>query len=319
MKARCLVCLKDVDGESEYHPACAKTLFGSTRIPTIDLEIAKFHTLAQAMVGHTSLSGVQRKVSVGLTADRATLRVAMERGHFILKPQAQVFPHLPENEHVTMRMASAAGLVVPPHGLVRLRDNSLAYLVRRFDRTVDGVKLLQEDFCQLAELAPKQKYEGSAELGMRLIRRYAAEPGVAGLAFFRQVLFAWVTGNGDMHLKNLSLLRGTDGLYRFSLAYDLFCTDLVIDGDQLALPVGGTRRLVTPRRWMAFAEYCGLPAKATIRVLGEMKAAMVPSLDLLSRCFLPNEMKTRFAKLLKARVATLDATIRKVGAGQKRP
>ena len=317
MTARCLVCLADLrsEGESEYHPRCAKALFGSTRVPTIDLELARLHTVAQAMVGHTSLSGIQRKVSVGLTADRATLRVAMEKGHFILKPQAQVFPSLPENEHVTMRIAVAAGLQVAPSGLVRLHDGSLAYLTRRFDRSSAGGKLLQEDFCQLSQLAPKQKYEGSAELCARLVRRYASEPLVAALSLFRQTVFAWWTGNGDMHLKNLSLLRGADGLQRFSPASDLICTDLVVEDDQLALPVGGNRRAVTPRQWLAFASYCGLTPKATARALGQVHAALTPSLDLVARSWLPDDMKTRYARLLEVRARTVEAAARKAGEG----
>lgn len=305
MTPRCLVCLGDVRGGGEHHARCARALFGSGRVPAIDLELARLHTVAQAMVGHTSLSGIQRKVSVGLTADRATLRVATSGGHFILKPQAQVFPSLPENEHVTMRIAGVAGLAVPPNGLVRLKDGSLAYLVRRFDRTAEGRKLLQEDFCQLAGLAPKQKYEGSAELCARLVRRHASEPLVAALALFRQAAFAWWTGNGDMHLKNLSLLRGTDGLYRLSPAYDLLCTDLVVEDDQLALPVAGNRRAVTPRQWVAFAAACGLTPKATARALGQLHGALEPALELVSRSFLPPEMKARYARLLQARARTL--------------
>lgn len=313
MTPRCLVCLQDIPGEarSEYHPHCAKSLFGSTHVPAIDLDLAKFHTMAQAMVGRSSLSGIQRKVSVELTTNKKNLKVATESGHFILKPQAQTFPHLPENEHVTMQMAKEANLTVPPHGLVRLKDGSLAYLVRRFDRALDGAKLLQEDFCQLGELAPKQKYEGSAELCLRLIRRYATEPGVAALALFRQIVFAWLTGNGDMHLKNLSLLRGQDGIYRLSPAYDLLCTNLVIDDDPLALPVGGNRREITPSQWLKFASYCGLLPKATSRVLNEIRASVEPSLQLLQRCHLPAEMQIRFAKILTLRSRSLEGAINK--------
>ena len=315
MTARCLVCLADVRGEGEYHARCAKALFGSTRVPTIDLELARLHTVAQAMVGHTSLSGIQRKVSVGLTADRATLRVAMEKGHFILKPQAQVFPSLPENEHLTMRIAAAAGLQISPNGLVRLRDGSLAYLTRRFDRTAEGRKLLQEDFCQLGELAPKQKYEGSAELCARVVRCHASEPLVSALALFRQVVFAWWTGNGDMHLKNLSLLRGADGVHRLSPAYDLLCTDLFVEDDQLALPVGGNRRGVTPRQWLGLASYCGLTPRATARALGQVHAALTPALDLIARSYLPDEMKVRYERLLEVRARTMEAAARKAGEG----
>jgi hypothetical protein len=133
--------------------------------------MAKLHTLALAMVGHSSMSGVQRKISVRLDADRNTLQVATSGGQFIFKPQAQTFPSLPENEHVTMRIAALVGLAVPPCGLVQLDDGSWAYVVVRFDRT-PAAKLPMEDFCQLAEKAPKEKYDGSAELCFRLIAKY---------------------------------------------------------------------------------------------------------------------------------------------------
>jgi serine/threonine-protein kinase HipA len=309
--ARCFVCLGDVpadsdSGDTPYHPRCASRLFGAPRAPAIDLDLARLHTVALAMVGHTSLSGVQRKVSVGLTADRATLRVVTDHGHFILKPQAQTFPHLPENEHVTMRIAEAAGLDVPANGLVRLRDGTLAYVTRRFDRTEDGAKRLQEDFCQLAGLSPKQKYEGSAELCSRLVRRHASEPLVTALALFRQLAFGWWTGNGDLHLKNLSLLRGEDGRHRLSPAYDLLCTELVVPDDQLALPVGGNRRSVTPRQWVAFAAYCGLPPRAAARALADLHAALPRALDLVGRSLLPEEPRARYAALLTARARTLE-------------
>src|SRR5512133_832786 len=145
MTQRCLVCLDDVPDGETYHPKCLAKLFGLKKAPIVDVELAKLYTIAQAMVGHTSISGIQRKISLGLTPDRATLQVAVEGGSFILKPQAQTFPNLPENEQLTMRIAEAAGIEIPPCGLVYLRDGSLAYIVRRFDRVPPGGQLLQED------------------------------------------------------------------------------------------------------------------------------------------------------------------------------
>ncbi|HET7752878.1 MAG TPA: HipA domain-containing protein [Anaeromyxobacteraceae bacterium] len=308
MKARrCLACLRDLRGDGEYHARCAKALFGTARVPSVDVDLAKLHTVALAMVGHTSLSGIQRKVSLGLTTDRATLRVAAEGGDFILKPQAQTFPNLPENEHVTMLMGTLAGIEIPPCGLVQLRDGSNAYIVRRFDRVPKG-KLMQEDFCQLAELSPKQKYEGSAELCARMVRRYATETVVEMLKLFRLVVFTWWCGNGDMHLKNFSLLRGPDGVYRLSPAYDMLCTSLVIPDDPLALPVGGNKKDIRPREWREYAQYCKLPAKAAARVMSDVRDALVPALDLVARSALPPEMQEHYAELLTKRTKLLART-----------
>ncbi len=273
-------------------------------MPRFDVDRARLHTFALAMTGRTTLSGVQRKLSLGLTPDRMTLRAAEEGGQYILKPASETFPALPENEQVTMHLAAAAGVEVPAFGLVPLTDGSWAYIVRRFDRDPKG-KLHQEDFCQLAGRASMEKYRDSAELCGRLVSRYASEPAIAPRALFRLLVVAWWTGNGDMHLKNFSLLRGRDGRHRLWPAYDLLCTRLVIPNDPLALPIGGRRNRLTRRGWLRFAEHAGLPEKAAIRVLGEVGAALQPALELVDRSFLPEGMKIAYSELLGERTVSL--------------
>jgi serine/threonine-protein kinase HipA len=305
MSQPCWSCLRDVTGEGCYHPQCLLRLFGTERVPCIEVELVRLHTFALAMVGHASLSGVQRKILLQLDTARNTLQVAISGGFYILKPQAQAFPSLPENEHVTMLMAERWGLEVPPLALVELADGSVAYLMQRFDRRQEGGKRRQEDFCQLAGLSPKEKYDGSAELCVRLVRRFASEPLVEVLKLYRLLVFCWWTGNGDMHLKNFSLLAGEDGLHRLSPVYDLLCTRLVIEDDPLALSVGGNKERLTRGRWLRFAEYCQLPPKAAERVLGTAATALPECLDLLQRCALPEDMKARYAELLRERTAVL--------------
>lgn len=302
----CHVCLKPLAGdETEHHPKCLKALFGVTHAPVIEVELAKLHTLALAMVGHTSISGIQRKISVGLSHDRSTLQVAIEGGRYILKPQAQTYPHLPENEHLTMRLAALVGIEIPPCGLVKLKDGSLAYVVARFDRPAAGGKLRQEDFCQLAEKSPKEKYDGSAELCVRLLRKYASEPLIEVSKIYRMLLFVWWTGNGDMHLKNFSVLVSPDGLQRLSPAYDLLCTRLVIEGDPLALPVFGKRDKLTRATWHKLGEYARLGPKVVERTIAETADAVEQALELVRRSALPKDMKKDYRALLEERTAVL--------------
>jgi serine/threonine-protein kinase HipA len=253
------------------------------------------------MVGHTSLSGVQRKVSLRLEQAPRTLRVAVQGAQYICKPQAQTFPALPENEHVTMKLAALAGIEVPPCGLVRLRDNSLAYIVKRFDRTPDGGKLLQEDFCQLAGKSPKEKYEGSYERCGKLTRRFASEPIIEAARCFLLVVFSFFTGNGDMHLKNFSLLRDTDGRYRLAPAYDLLCTRLVIEDDLLAMSVDGNKKMPTKRQWLALAQASGVPEKAALRVLRSVGAGVASAQRLIQRSYLPPDMRDAYVHLVAER------------------
>ena len=303
----CWACLRPVVDDERYHPKCVRELFGVTKVPKLDVELARLHTLALAMVGHSSMSGVQRKISLRLETESRTLRVAAEGGHFILKPQAQTFPFLPENEHVTMRIAERIGIVIPPCALIELKDGSFAYIVRRFDRVAPGGKLLQEDFCQLASRSPKDKYRGSAELCARLLLRYASAPLVDAERLFRLLVFVWWTGNGDMHLKNFSLLRGEDGHYRLSPAYDLLSTRLVIPDDELALPVGGSKRLGR-KRWLALATSCRLPPRVADRVMAEIGAATAQAEELIEASLLPEDMKHAYRDLVRERGKVLAAT-----------
>jgi serine/threonine-protein kinase HipA len=271
----------------------------------VDVELAKLHTAGLAMVGHTSLSGVQRKISVRLGTDPSTLHVAAEGGQFILKPQAHTYPSLPENEHVTMQLARIAGVATAVSGLVRLKDGSLAYITRRFDRLPNGKKLHQEDFCQLAEKSPKEKYGGSAELCFKLLERYADEAVIEMQKLYRLIAVAWWTGNGDMHLKNLSLLADETGVHRLSPAYDLASTRLVIDDDPLALPVCGKRDGLRRKTWLRLADHVGLPRKAAERVLDGLVNATGEAVACVRTSLLPEDMKDAYSELLELRAETL--------------
>lgn len=257
------------------------------------------------MVGRSSLSGIQKKISVNLSADRETLQVAAEGGRYILKPQTETFPALPENEHVTTCLAQLVEIEVAPFGMVSLADESLAYVSKRFDRLPDGRKRRQEDFCQLAEKPAKDKYDASAELCVRLVRNYATEPLIEILKLFRMFLFAWWSGNGDLHLKNLSILVDEQGIIRLTPAYDLVCTRLVIPDDQLALPIVGRKDKLTRNNWLEFAEYCEVPEKAAVRMIDQQAAALTNAVTLIDSSFLPVDQKEDFKKLIADRTSSL--------------
>ena len=100
-----------------------------------------------------------------------------------------------------MRLAELVGIEVPPFGLVELKDKAIAYIIKRFDRLDDGTKLQVEDFCQLAEKPIRDKYQGSGELCVRILRKYASEPLIEIRKLFKVLLFSWWASNGDQHLE----------------------------------------------------------------------------------------------------------------------
>jgi serine/threonine-protein kinase HipA len=294
----CQCCLRPAP--KRYHPACLRQLFGTPGLPRVDVDIARLHTAGLAMVGRTTLSGVQPKISLGLSADRQTLRVEVGGLQYILKPPSERFPALPENERLSLRILEAVGVAIPPLGLVPLSDGTPGYLVRRFDRR-DGIKVRQEDFCQLAVKPPKDKYTGSAELCAQLVQRYAAEPTIELRHLFRRLVAGWLIGDGDLHLKNLSVLADPDGRYRLSPAYDAVCTRIYISDDRLALPVRGRDDQLQRIHWLGFAEDSGLPRRAAARVLDQVMAARDTAQSLVAVAGLPNWAAESYRQLLDRR------------------
>ena len=182
-----------------------RKVFGIDKEPFIDLTLAGVSLKAQEMVGKMSISGVQPKLSVKL-ADRENdprLEVTGEGGQYILKPQVQAFANLPENEELCMTIAEDIGINVPAHCLVHLKDKSLAYVVRRFDRK-GRRKVHQEDFSQILE--KDDKYSGSVEEIGRKLKDVSEVPGLDVQLFFERVVFNFLIGNGDAHVKNYSLI-----------------------------------------------------------------------------------------------------------------
>lgn len=304
----CGICL--LPSDTPYHPACLRALFGADAAPALPFGREDLLDLGHRTIGHASISGAQPKVSVNYRPPPSCAIVPATRespGRFILKPQSPHFAALPENEHLTMCLARAAGIPTAECGLFSLKDDSAAYIVRRFDRT-DAGKLYQEDFCQLAGKPTEQKYEGSAELCARLVKHFLPAPqraqALAGL--FQQFAFAYLCGNGDLHLKNLSVLKGEGG-YRLSPAYDLVSTELVLPGDQMALPLRGKRAGLTRRTFLQFAAYCDLPQEQADAILSSLAA--LPGSQRAEELFagspLPADLKDRYRQLLAERAAVL--------------
>jgi serine/threonine-protein kinase HipA len=224
---------------------------------------------------------------------------------YILKPESFRFPALPYNEHLSMQIARMISIEVPPCGLIRLKDGVAAYIIRRFDRTANGGKLPVEDFCQLSEKRIRDKYHGSAELCAKIVRKFASEPLIELQKLFRLILFSWWMANGDMHLKNFSLLTTSEGIRRLSPAYDLVCTKLVIPDDVLALPVGGRNKKFTRRHWLDFASYCEIPERVAKRMLAEQIETLDAAIGLIAASLLTDRAKDQYEQIVRTSTSAL--------------
>lgn len=241
------------------NPKVFKELFNRDSAPAIHLSLQEIPLKAQDMVGKMSLSGVQPKLSLRLDRPKGELIPVAEGGEYILKPQISQFPHTPENENCCMDIALAFGIDAPPHCLLRLKDDTLAYVVKRFDR-LGQEKLHQENFFQA--LGKKDKYMGSAEeIGSKL-REISTVPGLDIQLFFERVVLNFLMGNGDAHFQNYSIIYLSDSQVRLAPAYDLVCTKLVIPNEEdSALTINGKKNKLTREDFDAFAEHLKIPGK----------------------------------------------------------
>lgn len=303
----CRICLTELPEEgNHYHPKCLRELFGTSRQPSIAIDHTKLVEQARAMVGFVSLSGVQQKLSLRLTSNKKSLEVSNSGLQYILKPQVSTYPHLPENEALAMRIARLAGIEVPPCGLIELSDGSLAYISKRFDRGPNGEKFRMEDFCQLAELPPKEKYQGSFEQCAKIVKKYATAPIVQLSKLFKQVTFSWWIGNEDLHRKNLSLLVTTGGDVVLSPAYDIVSSRLHFRERELALKLNGKDKKITLSDWQYFATQCDLKSQVSTKVLEGLVKLTGPACDLIGASILPEDQKQELKELVHQNSRSLE-------------
>jgi serine/threonine-protein kinase HipA len=205
---RCLYCYEPLsENEIDFHSTCCKKIFGQTTPPELPYTENQMEELAlQVVKNQTTLTGVQAKLSLELTpsekGEEKRFTIVGLWGDYILKPPTKNFNQLPEVEDLTMHLGAIAKIKMVPHSLIRLQSGNLAYITKRIDR-IKGQKLLMEDMCQLTERMTENKYHGSYEQIAKVLLKHSTNPGLDLVNFFEQVLFSFLTGNADMHLKNL--------------------------------------------------------------------------------------------------------------------
>ena len=309
---KCLFCYKPLkEGEIDYHKACARKIFESTTVPVLPYTRANIKELAREIItASTTVTGVQAKLSLDISRGHAgepqRFTIVGLWGRFILKPQTDRFANLPENEDLTMHMAEAAGIKTVPHSLIRFADGELCYLTRRVDRTKKGAKIAMEDMCQLSERLTEDKYKGSYERIAKLIRRYSSAPLLDIVNFWEVVLFSWLTGNADMHLKNFSLFRPAF-YYMLTPAYDLLSTALAMpeDDEELALTLNGKKKRIKREDFEIAMRDSGLEEKAISNLFLRFSKAIPKWHELITESFLP-------LNLQKAYHDKIDKMVRKI-------
>ena len=310
---RCLCCYKPLkEGQVDYHPACARKLFGTKQAPTLPYVRSEIGDLARQVVrSQTTLTGVQAKLSLDMNRggknEPARFTIVGLWGKYILKPQTDRYHQLPEIEDLTMHLAEAAKIAVVPHGLIRFADGEICYITRRIDRMDDGTKVPMEDMCQLSERLTEYKYKGSYEQIAKLIKKYSAFSQLDLVNFWEVVIFSWITGNADMHLKNFSLYNNRKMGYALTPAYDLHSTKIVMpeDTEELALTLNGKKRKIQKSDFVKVMKASGLSDKVIENIAKKFRRSIVRWLDLIDVSFLADNMKKEYKKLILSRVLAL--------------
>lgn len=251
-----------------------------------------------------SIQGVQPKLSAAISIVDQEFKIVDQFGTYIIKPQNDLFPQLPENEDVTMRMAKVFGLKVPFHGMVYGKDGSLSYFIKRFDRYGKGSKFAIEDFAQLTGNTRDTKYRYTMEKLIPVLDEYCSFPAIEKADFFKRILFCYVTGNEDMHLKNFSLIT-KNGKTTLTPVYDFLNSTISIKNpeEEIALTLRGKKSNLKAADFVDYyaKERLQLNEKTIATILLQMKKATPKWKELLGISFLSDDMKGEYFNLLENR------------------
>lgn len=311
---RCLYCYRPLEkGDRDFHPGCARKFFGTEKVPVLDYTCKDLEQLAlQIIKDRTSLTGVQPKLSLHLNEHEGSQRLTIVGlwGNFICKPQSMQFKYMPETEDLTMHLAELAKIDAVPHTLMRMADGTLCYLTRRIDRNAKGEKMAMEDMCQLTERQTEYKYKSSYERIAKAIAQYSSMPKMDVTNFFETLLFSWITGNNDMHLKNFSLYEPQDGTIRLTPAYDLLNAAILNpkDDEELALTLNGRKKRIKRSDFIAAGVTMGIEPKIVEKLIGKYVRLQPRMSEFIGQSFLDEELKIRYKELLNERMGRISGS-----------
>lgn len=309
MGKKCLFCYNELNSEEDFHSACSLKFFGTNVAPKLNYTIDEMEELAQNIVENSiTVPGVQPKLSLGFIKDvlqnenkgRLTVVGALG-GNYILKPQNKTFPEMPENEHLTMKMAEIFGISIVPSSLIRLKSGELSYITKRIDRKENGEKIHMQDMFQITEAF--DKYRSSLEKIAKAISEYSSNTLLDILRFYEVILFSYITGNNDMHLKNFSLIRNNED-WEFSPAYDLLNVHLHLpeDKEETALTLAGKKSRLTKKDFIQLGLKFNLSEKQISNSFKRLKKGEKKMLALIEKSFLTPKSQEKYKVMITSKL-----------------
>lgn len=310
----CLICGEKLDNkkhDGSVHLNCCRKFFGTDHLPEICLSDEIIEQLAvKSSAAGITVPGVQKKLSLHLEGKKegsSRLTLIGYPAGYILKPQSEEYAMLPEAEMLVMSMAEKVGISAVPHALICMADGRMAYITKRADRN-GSEKIAMEDFCQLSGRLTEDKYRGSYEQCARIIKKYSSRPGLDLSEFYYRLIFCFVTGNSDMHMKNFSLINNfQDNSWILSPAYDLLPVNLILpaDEDETALTLNGKKRHLRRSDFLKFAAAAGISIKAAGQLIEHLSANKDLLLEMTETSFLSTQLKADLSALIIRRCSAL--------------
>lgn len=306
-------CIEEV--ESGWHKKCVKAFFGSSMLPLLDISEETLKRLADESTNKGfTVPGVQKKLSLHLT-EGTSPRLTLDNypTGYILKPQTEEYETLPEAEYLVMQMAKLVGIKTVPFALIKMNgQGELAYITKRIDRVnADGKMqmLAMEDFCQLEERLTEDKYKGSYERCAKVINRYSSMAKFDLTELYLRMVFSFVIGNSDMHLKNFSMIEKAEGSgeYVLSAAYDLLPVNAIMpeDKEEFALTMCKKKRKINRKDFLSFAEEIGIEKISAEKMLAKVIKEKENFLAMCDESYLSETMKTKLKGLILIRIKNL--------------
>ena len=311
MENRCLYCYKPIEGGNDLHEKCSMEFFGTPTPPEIEYSLDQMDELAKNVVERSvAVPGVQAKLSMSLVkktkenSDTRLTVVGALGGHYIFKPPSDRFPEMPENEHLTMRIAESFGIQVVPSSLFRLLSGELSYITKRVDRTQTESKIHMIDMFQITEAF--DKYRSSMEKVGKALGSFSSNTLLDKTYYFDLAIFSFLTGNNDMHLKNFSMIESPSG-WVLSPAYDLLNVSIVLpeDSEELALTLVGKKKKLKREHFEQLGKSLELTPKQIKGTFNRMIKNKPKAVDWIDRSFLTENMKIAYKELLEEKYKQL--------------
>ena len=300
---RCTSCFKLIVS-GKIHRPCTLNMWGTVK--KLKLKLAADHPESSfsRMIYSGSISGAQRKGLFHLDSSKGVLIPMSREAQYIIKPRGD-FPELPENEHVTMAIAKKLKFETPPFALMNVEKIGNIFAIKRFDRSDKG-PLMVEDMAQIINVQSKNKYGSSCEKVAKAICQFSSAPSIDLIKYFRRLVFCYFVGNGDMHLKNWSLLENPRalGTYILSPNYDLLNTRLALPKEKIdiGLTIKGKNRHLQRSYFEDFGKRrLNLNRKIIDKIFSEINLWWDVTQDFVKASLLQSKSKERYLEIVNER------------------